>query len=159
MSPFLEKKYNYTVFETIDNVRNQLKSIVKTPWYDIAINFRGRVFDNNTFKLYSKMAIGFSYFGMAKNTAMITGKLESNHEQTNIQIEIKPTIFALLAFYVMLFILIFKLFDLFIHRTQEDWIIIVGLFFLLIILRSVIYFSIGTLKNRFERVMGVHAEE
>lgn len=157
MSLQLEQKYKYIVFEPVDSVRSQLKSIAKSPWYDISINLSGKVFEDNTFKLYSKLEMGIKVFGMVRNVAMISGKFEADLQQTNIQIEVKPTPLVLLAFYVMSFILLIKLFGLLVWNTQQDWTVVIGLFFILFFVRSLIHFSIGRLKNRFERIMLVHA--
>jgi hypothetical protein len=159
MSPQFEQRYKYIVFEPVDSVRSQLKSIVKSPWYDIAINLSGKVFEDNTFKLYSKMGMGIKVFGMVQEVAMISGRLEPNLQQTNIQIEVKPTQLVLLAFYVILFIFLIKLLGLFIWNTQQDWAIVIASFLVLIFIRSLIHFSMGQLKNRFERTMLLHPEE
>jgi hypothetical protein len=69
MNLLLDQKYKYVVFESVDHVRSQLKSIVKSPWYDIDINLAGKVLDNNTFQLYSKLSMGVKVFGVIQNIA------------------------------------------------------------------------------------------
>ena len=158
MSPLFEQRYRYIVFEPVDSVRSQLKSILKTPWYDITINLAGRVSNDNTFKLYPKLSMGIEVFGMIQSVAVLTGRLESTDEQTHIQVEVRPNYALLFVFYLVLLILILKLIGMFISRTGDDWILSVALFFMLIFIRSLIHFSIGRLKNRFERTMSVHPE-
>jgi hypothetical protein len=159
MSPLFEQKYRYIVLEPIDTVRSQLRTILKTPWYDIAINLAGKVSDNTTCKLYPKLFLGFEVFGVVQSVAIITGSLEPHGEQTNINIEVRANYAVLLVFYLLLFIVLLKLVGLFISNTESEWILVAALLFILIFIRSLIHFSIGTLKNRFERTMSVHPED
>jgi hypothetical protein len=159
MNPLLEQKYRYVVFQSLDHVRAQLKSITKTPWYDIAVNLAGKVSEDNTFKLYSKISFGIEVFNMQQNTAIITGKLEpQDGEQTIIHVEVRPNYFVLFALYFIAIIFVFKLVDLFVSGGK-DWLGKALLLILFIFLRSLIHFSIGRLKNRFEKVMSVKPEE
>src|SRR5688500_13734308 len=109
MNPLLDQKYEYVVLEHVDQVRSQLKAITKTPWYDIAVNLAGKMNEDNTFKLYSKLSFGIEVFNMQQNTAIITGKLEPQGEQTIIHAEVRPNYFVLFALYLILAIFIFKL--------------------------------------------------
>lgn len=159
MNPLLDQRYQYIVLKHVDQVRSHLKEITKTPWYDIAVNLAGKVNEDNTFVLYSKLSFGIDVFNMAQNTAIIAGKLEpQNNEQTIIHAEVRPNYFVLFVFYLILIILVFKLAD-FLVSGRQDWTAIILLFTLFIILRSVIHFSIGRLKNRFERIMSIKPEE
>jgi hypothetical protein len=159
MSPLLEQKYRYVVFEPVDQVRSQLKSITKAHWYDIAINLAGKVTEDNKFELYSKLSFGIEVFNMPQHTAIITGKLEpQDGEQTIIHAKVRPNYFVLFALYLILMIFIFKLVGLFVSEG-EDWLVTILLFILFIFLRSLIHFSIGRLKNRFEKFMSVKPEE
>ena len=153
------QEYKYIVFEPVDMVRSQLKSITRTPWYDVAINLSGKVFDDNRFKLYSKMSMGIQVFGLIQDIVVITGQLESEHGKTNIHVKIGPSDLVLAAFYVISFIFLFEAISLFMSSHLDRWIMVVGLFFLLVFMRSLIYFSAGRLKNRFERIMLLHPEE
>jgi hypothetical protein len=159
MNPLLEQRYQYIVLAHIDQVRSQLKAITKTPWYDIAVNLAGKVNEDNTFELYSKLSWGIDVFNIQQNTAIITGKLEPQHgEQTIIHAEVRPNYFVLFVLYLILIIFVFKLVD-FIISGRQDWIFTILFFILFIILRSLIHFSIGGLKNRFERLMSVKPEQ
>ena len=159
MNLLFDQKYQYTVFEPVNYVQSKLKSIVKTPWYDIDINLAGKVLDNNTFQLYSKLSMGVKVFGVIQSVAIIKGSLEPKNEQTNIHVDIKPNYLVLGAFYVIALIFLFMLFGLFTSITEYSWVVVAGLLFLLVFIRSLIYFSIGQLKNRFERIMLLHPEE
>jgi hypothetical protein len=159
MSPLFEEKYRYIVFEPVDSVLAQLKSILKTPWYDIAVNLAGKVSSDNTFKLYPKFSIGVEVFGVIQSVAVLTGRLEPTDGQTHILVEVRPNYALLFVFYLILLILLLKVLGMFISRTSDDWILSVALFFMLIFIRSLMHFSIGRLKNRFERTMSVHPED
>ena len=159
MNLFLEQRYQYIVLAQVDQVRSQLKAITKTPWYDISVNLGGTVNDDYTFKLYSKLSLGIEVFNMPQNTAIITGKLETQQdEQTIIYAEVRPNYFVLFALYLILVMFVFKLVDFFVSGRQ-DWFSITVLFILFIVLRSHIHFSIGRLKNRFEREMCIKPEK
>ena len=159
MSPLFEQKYTYIVFEPADSVRSQMKSILKTPWYDIAVNLAGKVSNDNTFKLYPKFSMGVEIFGVIQRVAVLTGRLESTDGQTHIHVEVRPNYGLLFVFYLILLILLLKVFGMFISRTGDGWILSVTLFFMLIFIRSLIHFSMGRLKNRLERTMSVHPED
>jgi hypothetical protein len=159
MSPLFEQKYRYIVFESVDSVRSQLKSILKAPWFDIAVNLAGRVSNDNTFKLYPKFSMGVEVFGVVQSVSVITGTIEADGSQTHINVEVRPNYAVLCAFYLILLIFVLKLVGLFTSSTENDWILVVGLFIMLIFIRSLIHFSMGRLKNRFERTMSVHPED
>lgn len=159
MNFLFQQQYRYIVFDPIDHVRSQIESIVRAPWYDIAVNIAGRVSNDNTFKLYPKLSIGFKVFGVSQSLSVITGRLESADAHTNIHIEVRPNYAVLISFYLMLFIFLFKLIGLFTSEADSEWMLVVGFFLLLVLLRSLIHFSMGRLKNRFERTMLVHPEE
>jgi hypothetical protein len=158
MSPLFEQRYRYIVFEPVDSVRSQLKSILKTPWYDIAVNLAGKVSNDNTFKLYPKLSMGIGIFGIGQSVSVVTGRLEPGDGQTNIIIEIRPNYALLLVFYLILLIFLLKLVGLFNSNSESDWILVGAMFFILIFIRSLIHFSIGRMKTRFERTMSVHPE-
>lgn len=159
MNLLLNEKYKYIVFESVDTVRSQLESIVKTPWYDIDINLAGKVCADNSFKLYSKLSLGVKVFGAVRNLAIIKGRLESKDAQTHIYTEVKPPDSVLFAFYFIVAVFLFRIVSVSISNTSSGWPMVMGLFFLLVFLRSLIYFSMGRLKNRFERIMLLHPEE
>lgn len=159
MNLFLEQKYKYIVFEPVENVRSQLKSIVKTPWYDLAVNLAGRVNEDNTFQLHSKLSMGINVIGTMQNFVLLAGKLEQQKERTQINIEVRPNYSVLFAFYLILLIFIFKLVEVFISNMFSDWMLAIFLFLFIVFVRSLIYFSIGQLKNRFEKTLLIHPEE
>ena len=156
---FLVHKYKYVSLEDIGGTRSRLKSILETPWYDIAVNLAGKVYDDNTFMLYPKFSMGFEFFGFSQSVAVIVGKMEGEGEQTHINIEVRPNHAVLFSFYIILLIFLFRLFKLFTSSSEVDRILAVGLFFILFFIRSHIYFSMGRLRNRFERLMSLHPEE
>jgi len=122
MNLLLDQSDQYVVLEHVDHVRSQLKAITKTPWYDITVNLAGKVNEDNTFKLYSKLSFGIDVFNMPQNTAIITGKLEpKDGEQTIIHAEVRLNYFVLFALYFILTIFAFKLVD-FMISGRQDWI-------------------------------------
>ena len=158
MNLFLEQRYQYIVLKHVDQVRSHLKAITKTPWYDIEVNLAGKVNEDNTFILYSKLSFGIEVFNTPQNTAIITGKLEpQKNEQTIIHAEVRPNYLVLFVLYFIFIILVFKLVD-FIVSGRQDGTATILLFVLFIILRSLIHFSIGRVKNRFERIMSIKSE-
>jgi hypothetical protein len=159
MNLFLDEKYKYVLLEEIHNARSRLNSMLQTPWYDITVNLAGRVFDDNTFKIYPKFSMGIEVFGIVQSMAVLTGKMEAEGEQTNMVVEVRPNNIVLLALYLILLIFFYKLFILLTSSTGRDWILAVTLFFILIFTRILIHFSMGRLKNRFERIMSLHPEE
>jgi hypothetical protein len=159
MNFLLEQKFKYVVLEPLKNTRDQLKSIINTPWYDIAINLSGKVSDEGNFKLYSKFSLGFKVFNVPQNIAIITGKLvEEFPEQTIMNVVVSPNYVVLFVFYFVFIIFFFKLVTSF-HSNEEHWILTGFLFLFLIFLRSLIYVSMEQLRNRFEKVMLVAPEE
>jgi hypothetical protein len=133
--------------------------MTKTPWYDIAVNLAGRVSKDNTFKLYPKLSLGVEVFGVVQSVSVIIGRIEAEGEQTHINVEVRPTHAVLLAFYLILLIFLFKVIGLLNSSSESDWILVAALFIVLIFIRSLIHFSMGRLKNRFERTMSVHSED
>ena len=122
-------------------MRSQLNSILKTPWYDIAVNLAGRVSKDNTFKLYPKLSLGVEVFGIIQSVSVITGRIETEGEQTHINVKVRPNYAVLLAFYLILLIFIFKVIGLFTSSTESDWILVAALFMILIFIRSLIHFQ------------------
>lgn len=80
------------------------------------------------------------------------------NEQTAICAEIRPNYLVFCALYLILIIFAFKLVNLIVFKDY-DWLATMCLLILFILLRSLIHFSIGRLRNRFERMMLVKPEE
>lgn len=159
MNPLLAKHYTYVVFEPVGSVQSQLMSITKAPWYDIAINLAGQVSNDNSFKLYAKFSLGVEVFNVVQTIAILTGRLTANEEeQTIMHVEVRPNYFVLFVFYLLVATFLLKLLMLFVSQ-EKDWIEATLLFLLLILFRSVIHFSMGRLRNRFERTMLIKPEE
>jgi hypothetical protein len=155
MNFFFEDKYEYVVSEPIDSVSSQLKSITKTPWYDLAPNLMGTVSVDYTFKLYSKFSfLPIQIFNFFSLKTIIAGKLQSEPDKTKILIKVRPSYLFALTFYLLVIIFLFQLF-----KTDRNWVEISIFFLFLIFLRSWIYFSAGRLRNRFERELLIRPEE
>ena len=103
--------------------------------------------------------MGVKVFGIVQSVSVITGRLEPEGEQTHINVEVRPNYAVLFAFYLMLLFFLFELVGLYTSSTETDRILAVVLFIMLIFIRSLIYFSMGSLKSRFERTMLVHPED
>lgn len=159
MNLSFDQQYEYIALKPVDTVRSELESIVRSPWYDISINLAGEVSEDNTFKLYPKLSMGLKAFGKMQEFAVINGRLEPHNEQTNLQITIGPPGRVLLAFYAVFLIFLFKLIGLFLGHNIQDLILVSCIFLMVIIIGSFIYFSVGRLKNRFEKTMLLHPEE
>lgn len=158
MNLLMEQKYTYAVFKHIDTINEELISITKTPWYNTSINFAGKVSNENTFKLYSKMSLGIQVLN-TYNIAVIAGNIHSEGtERTKINIIVRPHNSVLAAFYILLTFFILQLLDT-LTFDKAGWTKSILLFFPLIFIRSLIHFSIGKLKNRFERTMLIKPEE
>ena len=160
MNFFLAKQYDYIVLKEVNEVRSRLESITRTPWYDITVNLSGKVSDDNTFKLFTKLSFGIQVFNVSGKTAILTGLLEPHGEQqTIIHTELRPNYALLTVLYFILIIFFFKLITSFNSGSMQGWIEIALLAFMLLALRSVIHFSMGRLKNRFEKFMLIHPVE
>lgn len=154
MNLLFEQNYKYIVFDPIENLRLQLKSITKTPWYDLQVNLSGKLYEDDKFKLYSKFP-----FGPGKVIAVIYGKLELlENSQTAINISVRPRNRALIIFYFIAMLFLFELFSS-LNSDPQEWALTIAYFITLIILRSLIYSTTNSLKNRFERIMSIHPEE
>ena len=155
----LEQEYRYIVLTSSSNVRSQLKSILKTPLYDIAINLTGTLSEDDSFKLYPKLTVGAEFFGISRGFAIIAGRLATNGQQTTIEVRVRPSRSVLVVFYVFLISFLIKLFSLVKSSSEADLILVVALFVGVIFFRSLIHFSAGRLRNRFERLMSLYPEE
>jgi hypothetical protein len=103
--------------------------------------------------------MGIEVFGVVQSVSLMTGKFEAEGEQTNIIVEVRPNYAVLSAFYLILLIFLLKLFSLFNSNTESEWILVAALFIILIFIRGLIHFSMGRLKNMFERTMSMHPED
>jgi hypothetical protein len=154
MNILFEKNYKYIVFEPVENLKFQLKSITRTPWYDLNVNLAGSVSEDNTFELYSKFL-----FGLNKTFAIISGKFEANkNEQTSINITVRPRNGPLIIFYFIALLFLMELFSS-LNSNPQEWPMTVGYCIVLIIFRILFHFTTQSLKNRFERIMLIHPEE
>jgi hypothetical protein len=75
MNLLLNQKYEYNILLPAEEVRAQLKSITRTPWYDLAINLQGKLYDDDKFKLLSKTAIGIKTIGGMQDVAILKAGL------------------------------------------------------------------------------------
>lgn len=154
----MEQKYTYVVFKHIDTIRDELVSIIKTPWYDVAVNLSGKMPDENTYIFYSKMSLGISFL-QTFPLSIIKAKLEAeSEEQSKICATVRPHNAFLFMFYILILLFILQLVDTLTFEAA-GWTILILLFLSLIFLRSLIHFSIGRLKNRFERTLLIKPEE
>lgn len=154
MNFLFEQNYRYIVFEPVENLKLQLKSITRTPWYDLKVNLSGSVSEDNTFELYSKFP-----FGPNKIFAIISGKLEANEDgQTSINITVRPRNGPLIIFYFMLVLFLMELFSS-VNSDPPEWTMTIGYSIALIFFRILFHFTTQSLKNRFERIMLIHPEE
>jgi hypothetical protein len=160
MNLTLAHNYTYILFAPLEEVRNQLRSITKTPWYDLAVNISGKIADNNSFILYPKFSLSIEVFSMPQSVAILTGQLQAqDKEQTVLLVEVRPNHAVLIVFYLLVFGFVLNLANVFLYSTEVRWIITVILFILVMNFRSLIQFSIYRLRNRFERIMSIHPEE
>ena len=154
MLPF-PKKYKYILLNDISSVRSDIKSIIRTPWYDISVNLYGKISDDNSFKLKSKFSIGV--FSLVLPTT-ISGKLFADGEKTIIHAEVSGDGLLLSIFFISLIFFLFRIIKGFSTYLLYDWIITAGILLIAIAIGWYINFCIWRLKNRFEKVMMIHPE-
>lgn len=152
MNIFFTRKYKYTKYDSIDNVREEIKSITKRKWHDSLDNITGKLKEDNSFQFTHKWS--FSYIRWIENSpAYINGQIKSENNKTTIQIKLRPNSSLVLTFYILVILFLYNLFqpDAF---ADEDAILklIFIAFFSLLLYAIMLVFTSGLRKN-FEQAL------
>jgi hypothetical protein len=152
MNLLFTRKYKYTKYDSIENVREQIKSITKRKWYDSSDNIAGKIKEDNSFQFTHKWSFSFIRW-IESSSAYINGQLKSEDNKTTIQIRLRPNSSFVLTFYILV---LFSLYNLFQPSTFTDEDEILKLlfiaFFCLFLYVLMMLFTSGLRKN-FERAL------
>ncbi len=152
MNLLFTRKYKYTKYDSIENVREEIKSITKRKWYDSTHNIGGKLNEDNSFQFTHKWSFSFIRW-FENSSAYINGHLKNEDNKTTIQIKLRPNSSFVLTFYILIIFFFYTLFQPN-ALSEEDSImklVFIALFSLLLYTISMV-FSTGLRKN-FERAL------
>ena len=154
MNIFFTRKYKYTKYDSIENVREEIKSITKRKWYDSSDNIAGKLKEDNSFQFTHKWSFSFIRW-IENSSAYINGQIKSEDNKTTIQIRLRPNSSFVLTFYILVIIFFYNLFQPN-ALTDEDAIIklLFIAFFNLLLYAMMMAFTSGLRKN-FERALNL----
>ncbi len=152
MDLLFTRKYKYTKYDSIENVREEIKSITKRKWYDSSDNIAGKLEEDSSFQFTHKWSFSFTRW-IEKSSAYLNGQLKSEDNKTSIQIRLRPNSMFVLTFYILAIVFLYNLFQ---PNALTDEDAILKLFFIaffnLLLYTMMMVFTSGLRKN-FERAL------
>ncbi len=152
MNLWFTRKYKYTKYDSLENVREEIKSITKRKWYDSSDNIAGKLKEDNSFQFTHKWSFSFIRW-IETSSAYINGQIKSEDNKTSIQIRLRPNSGFVLTFYILVILFLYNLFQPN-ALTDEDSILklLFMAFFCLFLYVLIMVFTSGLRKN-FERAL------
>jgi hypothetical protein len=157
MDILLQRKYKYKIEGSLQEVKSKIEAILKSSWYDISLtkNIWGQFISDNSFIAKPKFTIPITILGFYPHYAVLQGKLSFEQERTIIRLTARPTILVLLLFYFLLILFTVKMLSIKGPITFDSFLGPIAIAFGLIILFSIVSFTMTRLKNRFDSFMGI----
>ena len=157
MNFFLQKKYKYKIEGSLQEVKSEIKALLKPSWHDISMekNIWGRFIDDNSFIAKPKFSIPIKILGFHPDYAILHGILSFEQGRTIIRLTVRPSLLILLLFYFLLIFFFAKLLNLKKPITIDSCFGPIALAFGLIFLYGIISFSMKRIRNRFESFVGI----
>lgn len=152
MNLFFNRKYKYTKYDSIENVREEIKNLTKRKWYDSSDNIAGKLKEDDSFQFTNKWS--FSFIRWIENSSVyINGQIKSEENKTTIQITVRPNSAFVLTFYILVILFFYNLFQPN-ALTDEDAILklLFMAFFDLLLYAMMMVFTSG-LRRNFERAL------
>ena len=157
MDIFFTRKYKYTVYDSLENVRSEIKGIINRKWYDFSKNITGSFKDENTFVITHKWSFAIIRW-METDPAYIKGMLKEQENTTIIETTVRPNSIFVICFYLMILFFILSIFgiDIFEGSSDMPFLMFFPLFSFIMLLLIKAY-TLG-LRNRFERLLQLMPE-
>lgn len=154
MDIFFTSKHKYIITDSIDNVREEIKSIADSKWYKASDNITGSIKDNNSFRLTQKWSFAAIQW-IERSPAYLNGTLLAEDNRTIINTTLRPNSALIIFFYLLAILFICELFgvDTFVGGSKIFKLLFFP-FFNLILLGLMQLYTTG-LRKRFERLLHI----
>jgi hypothetical protein len=152
MDIFFNRTHSYLVNDSIENVRDDIQSIMDRRWSDFTNNITGRIAHNGNYVFTHKWS--FTHIQWIETSpAYLNIKLIKENDRTRIETLLRPNSILVIFFYLLT---IFFFYELFNNNSFLEGSIVLKLlffpFFILILYGLMQWFTNG-LQNRFEKIM------
>ena len=158
MNILFTQRYKYTINEDIDNVRDDIESIINKRCYDFSVNMKGRFKSDGSFLLTHKLSLAIIRC-VETSPAYLTGTLSFKDNKTTIDTSVRPNSLFVGLFYLMIILFVCELFgnSMFIGESKTFSLIFFPLFSILLF-GLIKLFTIG-IRKKFERLLHLRREE
>lgn len=152
MKVFFRQKYRYQLQLSQEQAEKKLRYIITRRFEDYSIDVVGHFGNDGRFELMNKWGITDTEL-IENRRAYLEGCLNSNEGGTFLEIDLRPNIVFIVAFYLTLLLLLFELLSISIIPFFTPAVKIIGLASFNLLLLAVMILSVNGLKKRFERLM------
>ncbi len=153
MNFLFQRKHKYETHTAIEDVRQRIKSLRKSRWYDVAINFTGNIQEDDSFTLKTKQSLGAFTKGLVKTFVFLEGQLIADNTSTKIDVTVRPNYVVVLLFYVLACFVLYDLYDFVIHVFTTDLLRAGTILIILLFNGFLITRMMNSITNRFEEFM------
>lgn len=150
MNIFFTTRHQYVVYDSIENVRDEIKSVINRKSLNFSRNLTGRFYSDTEFIATPKWSFAIIHW-IETDLTYLKGKLANDLEKTIIHVTVRPNSIFVILFYIFAALSFSQLVG--ISRIGNDDPVFRFLFFPLfvIIVTSLMIFSTNRLRVRFER--------
>jgi hypothetical protein len=146
---FFSRKESYVILDSVDNTRNEVRSILNRPWHDFSALMQGSYDQNDIFIIRPRFS-----FSMNRHLVM-EGRVKAHNDHSLIEIRVRPKQGILALMYALLLWLVFELMKLEAPLSNNNLLLPLMLLILLIFFCFSLYRSARDFSKRFERVMNI----
>jgi len=158
MDFFFTTSQRYTVYDSIANVRNDIKSVIERRPFDFSTNLTGRFLNETDFTVSPKWSFSFIRW-LETDLTYLRGKLTYEAPKTLIVITVRPNSVFVIGFYFSMILAILE--PLGISTFSKENTLVKFWFFPLFatIILAQIIFSTSRIKRRFEKLLSLNPEK
>src|SRR6187402_1504911 len=109
MDMFFKTMHQYTLNDSVDNVRVNIESAIQRKWHDFAVNIQGRFINDNTFIASPKWSLVVIRW-VESDLTYLKGTISHEGNKTLIDTTIRPNSVLVISFYAILVWTFFELF-------------------------------------------------
>ena len=153
---FFKTMHQYTVNDSVENVKVNIESAIQRKWHDFAGNMQGRFINDDTFIVTPKWSLVVIKW-VESDLTYLKGTISYEGNKTLINTTIRPNSGLVISFYAIVGWAFFELFgitDVMKNGSRSDFLIFP---LLTILLSTTMVFSVKRMKGRFERLVDLNA--
>ncbi len=159
MNFLFARKYKYTVSQPCEDVVRNFLKVTKRKWWNFSDNITGRLKKDGRFEFTHKWSPIYIRSLFGNNVATIKGCIIDNGPNTVIEMTLKPNLGVVFFIYIIAVIFLCELFGVKTFERVPRTFILSFFPFAGFLLYGIIMFMTSRLRDTFERVFYLHADQ